>query len=198
MTTPTKKPRGRPPGSKSKPKPPNPKFARRANYKERGAPSTYQPIYAEQVKILYANGATDREVAEFFHVSTSTIQRWLVSIDEFRLQAWLGHNEADKARLHRVRVSLYHRAVGYSYEAEKIAIDAKTGAIARTTYLEHVPPDVTAAMKWLTNRDPENWRDKIEQHHTGEVTLLDLVRASFEPSAPAAELPAPSIEDESK
>jgi hypothetical protein len=26
-------------------------------------------------------------------------------------------------------------------------------------YVEHMPPDVTAGIFWLENRDPENWRD---------------------------------------
>ena len=32
-------------------------------------------------------------------------------------------------------------------------------------YTEHVPPDVTAAIFWLNNRDPQHWRDsqQLEQ-----------------------------------
>jgi hypothetical protein len=32
-------------------------------------------------------------------------------------------------------------------------------------YTEHVPPDVTAAIFWLKNRDPQHWRDsqQLEQ-----------------------------------
>jgi hypothetical protein len=26
-------------------------------------------------------------------------------------------------------------------------------------YVEHVPPDVTACIFWLKNRDPAHWRD---------------------------------------
>jgi hypothetical protein len=26
-------------------------------------------------------------------------------------------------------------------------------------YIGHIPPDVTAGMFWLKNRDPENWRN---------------------------------------
>jgi hypothetical protein len=26
-------------------------------------------------------------------------------------------------------------------------------------YIQHVPPDVTACIFWLKNRDPEHWRD---------------------------------------
>jgi hypothetical protein len=206
MTQSPRKP-GRPKGSKSKPgpKPKKPaglrtfgqtedagKFAPRPNYKKKqGAPSLYDPTYAEQAKTLYENGATNYEVSVFFNVSTKTIQRWLLTQPDFRLASYLGKDAANK----RVEASLYNRAVGYSFEAEKIAIDAKSGAVARVTYIEHVPPDPGAAMKWLTNRDAENWREKIETKHSGEITLLDLVRASFEVQAPQ-ELPPPAADEE--
>jgi hypothetical protein len=53
--------------------------------------------------------------------------------------------------------SLYNRANGYSYEAEKIFCD-KNGKVTRVPYREHVPPDVTAWIFWLKNRDPAHWR----------------------------------------
>jgi hypothetical protein len=32
-------------------------------------------------------------------------------------------------------------------------------------YIEHVPPDVTACIFWLKNRDPEHWRDSQQLEH---------------------------------
>ena len=60
-----------------------------------------------------------------------------------------GKAEADG----RVERSLYMRAVGYSYDAEKIFCD-KNGNVTKVPYREHVPPDVTACIFWLKNRDP--------------------------------------------
>ena len=51
--------------------------------------------------------------------------------------------------------TLYHRAVGYSYDSEKIFSNGE-----RIQYREHVPPDVTAQMFWLKNRRPDEWRDR--------------------------------------
>jgi hypothetical protein len=36
-------------------------------------------------------------------------------------------------------------------------------------YIEHIPPDVTAGMFWLKNRDPENWRDMQNVDHRAEM-----------------------------
>jgi hypothetical protein len=33
-------------------------------------------------------------------------------------------------------------------------------------YVEHVPPDVTACIFWLKNRDPAHWRDAWQVDHT--------------------------------
>ena len=59
----------------------------------------------------------------------------------------------------RVERSLYHRAVGYSFESEKIF--HHQGEVVRVPIIEHVPPDVGAAMSWLKNRRPDKWRDKV-------------------------------------
>jgi hypothetical protein len=32
-------------------------------------------------------------------------------------------------------------------------------------YREHVPPDVTACIFWLKNRDPAHWRDAWQLEH---------------------------------
>jgi hypothetical protein len=69
--------------------------------------------------------------------------------------------------------SLYNRANGYGYDAEKIFCD-KNGKVTRVPYVEHVPPDVTACIFWLKNRDPAHWRDAWQVEHTlGKYTISD-------------------------
>jgi hypothetical protein len=41
-------------------------------------------------------------------------------------------------------------------------------------YVEHVPPDVTACIFWLKNRDPAHWRDAWQlEHVTGKYIISD-------------------------
>jgi hypothetical protein len=41
-------------------------------------------------------------------------------------------------------------------------------------YIEHVPPDTTAAIFWLKNRDPARWRDAWQlEHVTGKYLISD-------------------------
>jgi hypothetical protein len=51
--------------------------------------------------------------------------------------------------------SLYTRANGYNYEAVKIFMPANRDKPVIVPYIEHVPPDVTAGIFWLKNRDPQ-------------------------------------------
>jgi hypothetical protein len=61
--------------------------------------------------------------------------------------------------------SLYERANGYNYEAVKIFMPAGAKQPVVVHYVEHMPPDVTAGIFWLKNRDPENWRDVQNVNH---------------------------------
>jgi hypothetical protein len=41
-------------------------------------------------------------------------------------------------------------------------------------YIEHVPPDVTAGVFWLKNRDPQHWRDSQQLEHVlGKYLISD-------------------------
>ena len=35
-------------------------------------------------------------------------------------------------------------------------------------YTRHYPPDTQAAWRWLRNRQPTWWRDKVKLEHTGK------------------------------
>ena len=132
---------------------------------ERGRPTDYKPEYAEQAAKLCALGATDFELADFFKVDTRTIYRWKNVHDDFCQALIVGKENSDT----RVERALFNRAVGYSYESEKIF--QSQGEIIRAATVEHVPPDPSAAKLWLTNRKPNDWRDRVEQHHSGSVEV---------------------------
>jgi hypothetical protein len=53
----------------------------------------------------------------------------------------------------------YQKAVGYSYDTVKIFLPAGPSKPTIVPYVEHVPPDTTAAIFWLKNRDSAHWRD---------------------------------------
>ena len=131
-------------------------------------PSKYDAKFPEQARKLCLLGATDLEIADFFGIGTTTLYRWKSEHPEFREALKEAKVEADS----RVEESLYHRAVGYSHDAEKVF--QFQGAIVRAPYREHYPPDTTAAIFWLKNRQPERWRDKQEVEHNVADPLKQL------------------------
>ena len=142
---------------------------------DRGRPTKYKAEYVEQAKKLCQLGATDLEVADFFEVDVRTLYRWKGEHDKFCQALKAGKEKAAE----RVIRSLYHRAVGYTYDA--IQINVFQGVPVITPHKEHVPPDVTAAIFWLKNRQPEKWRDKHEHSHDGTLDVnLDEVRGAIE------------------
>ena len=103
----------------------------------------------------------------------------------------------------RVEQSLYQRAVGYSFKSEKIFY--KDGEVTRVPIVEHVPPDVTAQIFWLKNRDPARWRDAWQvEHVTGKYIISDRPMTEEQWTKEraidldATEVPAPALEDKSK
>jgi hypothetical protein len=115
----------------------------------------------EIVTSLAKNGATDADVAAALGVSIRTVWRWQVEHSAF-CQALVVPPGAPDDRVER---SLFQRSVGYTYDAEKVF--QHNGQPVRVPVTEHVPPDPGAAMKWLTNRRPDRWRDKQSLEHTG-------------------------------
>ena len=130
-----------------------------------GRPSKKATLDLKQVEQLARKGWTDAEMARFFEVDRATWYRWKAQDDKFcdALKEWKRQADA------RVERSLYERAIGY--EHPDVHISNYQGAVTLTPIQKFYAPDTTAAIFWLKNRDPENWRDKqdIEQ-----VSRIDL------------------------
>jgi hypothetical protein len=134
-----------------------------------GRHSQFDLKFIRRAELAGRAGFTDRELAELFGVSLSTIEKWRRQREEFRNVLKIGKTEADK----RVERSLYERAIGYSYDTVKIIRD-KHGNVTKVPYQQHVPPDVTAQIFWLKNRDPAHWRDAWQVDHTlGKYIISD-------------------------
>lgn len=140
-----------------------------------GRPTDYKPEFAEQAAKLCLLGATDNELADFFKVHRATIYRWKHDHPEFCGAIVAGKESADE----RVERALYHKAIGYTFESEKVF--QYEGQIIRAPIVEHVPPSDTAAIFWLKNRRSGTWRDKQEHGITdkegNDVPLGDLEAA---------------------
>lgn len=129
-----------------------------------GRPTKFKPEFVKQALMMARVGATDREVAESFEVDEATIYRWKHTKPEFCEALKVGKDVADD----RVEQSLYRRALGYSHDAVKMHV--VEGVVAVTPFVERYPPDTTAAIFWLKNRRPAEWRDKQEHEHNHQFS----------------------------
>ena len=109
-------------------------------------------------------GSTDSDLAAAFEVSEVTINNWKKAHPEFSLALKKGKELADA----EVADKLFKRATGYSHQAVKIVANANTGQEHIVPYTEHYPPDTTAAIFWLKNRQRDKWRDKVDTEITGK------------------------------
>lgn len=125
-----------------------------------GRPSKYKSEYTGQAAKLCALGATDAQLADFFEVAVSTVALWKVQYPDFSDALKIPKEAADARVVH----SLYRRATGY--EHDDVDIRVVNGEIIVTPIRKHYPPDTTACIFWLKNRDKDNWREKPE----GEVS----------------------------
>ena len=116
-----------------------------------GRPTLYAPEFCEQAHNYCLLGATNEDLAGFFHVCRSTIDNWLASHPDFAAAVTAGRAEADA----RVARCLYHRAVGYEERTEREVI-AK-GELRTLAQTVRHPPNVQACIFWLRNRRPRDW-----------------------------------------
>lgn len=141
-----------------------------------GRPSEFKEEYVKIAHRMCLLGATDAELADAFDVCETTINAWKLAHIEFSEALKSGKAMADAM----VAESLFKRATGYQHPAVKIFNDQ--GAPMVVDYIERYPPDTTAAIFWLKNRQRATWRDKqdVEQTVTAKVTQEITVEAKVE------------------
>ena len=149
-----------------------------------GRPTKYDPAFHPVwVEKLAKLGATDKEIADVFEVSTSTIWEWRSAHPEFSSAAMRGKSLADA----EVASKLFHRATGYQHEETDVKV--LNGEVVLTPVVKNYPPDTNAAMFWLRNRRPDLWRDKppeaTDNDESKPVKVVVEVKDARKPDADA-------------
>lgn len=144
-----------------------------------GRPSKYDPKLNKQVFKLALLGAKDTQIADFLEIAESTLNKWKEEYPELMESLKKGKDQADA----NVSNSLYKQAIGF--KRKEVKIFQYEGSPVVVDYTAYYPPNATAAIFWLKNRQPSQWRDKQEQtiEHTGTVSFggIEIVKPD-EPS----------------
>jgi hypothetical protein len=141
-----------------------------------GRPTDYRPEFAQEAAEQCERGATDQEIADYFEVSVRTLYRWKNKFPEFCQALKSSKAPADE----RVERSLFERATGY--ERDEVDIRVVGGEIVQTMVRKFYPPDTTAAIFWLKNRKPAEWRDKTNVTHEAGDSITKVIREIVYPS----------------
>jgi hypothetical protein len=132
----------------------------------------YKVGFAPQAQKLSLLGFDVERLAVFFDVPKHAIELWSDLYPEFDQSVSLGSILADAA----VAQSTYDAAIGFTHPAVKIfAHKLKDTAgeevvITEHAYTEHYAPNVQAAMFWLTNRQPDLWKNRTDQNLQANIT----------------------------
>jgi hypothetical protein len=104
-----------------------------------GRPAIYDNRIPGIIRTLRARGCTEHEIPEILDVSPRTLRDWKAQHVEVSAALDVGN----ETMIQIARRSLFERAAGYTYEAEKVFL--YQGELIRAKTREHVPPDATAA-----------------------------------------------------
>jgi hypothetical protein len=153
-----------------------------------GRPTRFEPEMCAQAHNYCLLGATNDELAEFFGVHPSTIDRWIAERSDFGDAVKRGRVVADS----RVARGLYDRAVGYDRTAERSVIVG--GELKPVTITVHYPPNVQACIFWLRHRRRGTWGDRASASGSDSydpVAVLEAAseRARHEPIPSRGEIP---------
>lgn len=109
------------------------------------------------IELLARRGFTDKEIAKVVDIKEQTLTNWKKAHPDFFASLKEAKIDSDG----KVQKSLYEMACGFE------------GPDGR-----YYPPNPTAIIFWLKNRQPDKWRDKREHAVSGDlkIELVDRVK----------------------
>lgn len=119
------------------------------------------------------DGATDEELSRKMGINPATLYVWKSKYPEISEALKKGKEVIDI----QVENALLKRALGYDFQEERIEKSEKDGIKIIQT-VKHIPPDVTAQIFWLKNRNPDKWRQNPQPESTVS-SLADIIDAAW-------------------
>ena len=119
------------------------------------------------------DGLSDEQIAHNIGIVPSTLYEWKKKYSEISEALRKGKEIIDR----QVENALLKRALGYEYEEVKMVVekDEKGNEKKRQEkVIKKVIPDTTAQIFWLKNRKPEQWRDRRDIEHSGQIKTNKL------------------------
>ena len=155
-----------------------------------GAKGKYVEKAPEILKYI-SQGYSNKDAAEKAGISQETFYTWLETKSEFSESFKEAKKQGDKVRINSVESALLDVARGFEYEEVKTEYESQlnpaTGKYEPTIKKQvrtkkRVVPSTEAIKFYLSNKAPEEWKNRIEQNNTGDlVTDLRIQHVSKNP-----------------
>lgn len=124
---------------------------------------------------------TIEEICRNVNISKDTYYRWLSEKADFSDAVKKANDDFNASMVAEAKCSLVKLVKGYTVQ-EKKTVTADTGkkdengkpivkVKEHTVVDKHYQPNVAAVIFTLTNRDPENWKNKQNTELSGEVGI---------------------------
>lgn len=110
------------------------------------------------------DGLTNEQISGNIGINPKTLYDWIKKWPEIEEALRMGKEPVDRA----VENALLKKALGYTEKVEKVKVLSE-GEIVRYNEEVYYPPDTTAAIFWLKNRKPGEWRDQRNIEHSGQI-----------------------------
>ena len=110
------------------------------------------------------DGLTDEQIAKNIGINRTTLYDWKKKEVNIADSLKKGKEVID----FEVENAVLKRALGYEYEEETYENGILTKKVKK-----QVPPDTTAQIFWLKNRQVKKWRDKVEIADNDAIKKLD-------------------------
>lgn len=143
----------------------------------RGRKSKYTPERVEIITKAIADGKTYKDAFTLAGIGKDAFYEWINNKPEFadaikkaeaEYSEWYNSTIVQDAKR-----SLRELVLGFDYEEIKTESatgkDGKTVITKTTKTRKHVAPSPTAVIFTLTNRDPENWKNRQTNEITGNL-----------------------------
>ena len=128
---------------------------------------THVEPYLDKIEDMAKAHATEKEIAEALGIGASTLRKWKNEHPALAGALVVDYKKTNKEALG----AFYSRVTGYTYtETTRELVGGKmqvTKEVKKT-----VPPDVGAGQFWLTNKMPDEFKNK--QEINGSITTKKL------------------------
>lgn len=128
----------------------------------------YDEGMRDKIILLAEKGYTNNEICKKIKINKSTLYDWLNKDSDFSDSLKKAKQVVDDT----VEAKLYKRAMGYKYkETTKEISNLTKHLVVSKVVTKEMPPDVTAQIFWLKNRQPQRWREKAYYEQEGEAAI---------------------------